>query len=25
LLKEMDTSDVSTNELENIYIEYMQN
>ena len=24
LLKEMDTSDVSTNELENIYIEYMQ-
>ena len=25
LLKEMETSDVSTNELENIYIEYMQN
>ena len=25
LLKEMDTSDVSTNELENIYIDYMQN
>ena len=25
LVKEMDTSDVSTNELENIYIEYMQN
>ena len=25
LLKEMETSDVSTNELENIYIDYMQN
>ena len=25
LVKEMDTSEVSTNELENIYIEYMQN
>ena len=25
LVKEMDTSDVSTNELENIYIDYMQN